>query len=102
VVATGGYHTTSEALAAGRRALIIPSETARPDQRIRAERLAALGAVDLMLHADLTPAALGAWLTHGTRAPEPAAGAIDTDGLRRLPALLDELAVPRVAAAGAG
>jgi predicted glycosyltransferase len=103
VVATGGYHTTSEALAAGRRALVVPSETARPDQRIRAERLAALGAVDLMLHADLTPAALGAWLTHAPRGPEPLAGAIDTDGLLRLPALLDELAVPRVAAAaGAG
>jgi predicted glycosyltransferase len=94
VIAMGGYHTTCETLAAGKRALIVPSAEHRPDQLIRAERLADLGAVDLMLHAQLTPAALGPWLAGGARAPEPLTGAIDTDGLRRLPMLLDELAAP--------
>jgi len=94
VIAMGGYHTTCEALAAGKRALIVPSADRRPDQLIRAERLADLGAVDMMLHADLTPAALGAWLAAGPRAPEALSGVIDTAGLRRLPVLLDELAAP--------
>jgi len=94
VIAMGGYHTTCEALAAGKRALIVPSADPRPDQLIRAERLADLGAVDLMLHEDLTPAALGAWVAGGPRPPEAFSGAIDTGGLRRLPVLLDELAAP--------
>ncbi|HEX2103540.1 MAG TPA: hypothetical protein VHF51_07800 [Solirubrobacteraceae bacterium] len=94
VIAMGGYHTTCEALAAGKRALIVPSAERRPDQLIRAERLADLGAVDLMLHAHLTPVALGAWLAGGPRPPEALSGAIDTDGLHRLPVLLDELAAP--------
>jgi predicted glycosyltransferase len=94
VIAMGGYHTTCEALAAGKRALIVPSAEQRPDQLIRAERLAAVGAVDLMVHDDLTPAALGAWVAGGPQPPEAICGAIDTAGLRRLPTLLDELAAP--------
>jgi predicted glycosyltransferase len=94
VIAMGGYHTTCEALAAGKRALIVPSADRRPDQLIRAERLAAVGAVDLMVHAELTPAAIGAWVAGGARAPEAISGAIDTAGLLRLPVLLDELATP--------
>jgi predicted glycosyltransferase len=94
VIAMGGYHTTCETLAAGKRALIVPSAERRPDQLIRAERLAHLGAVDLMLHAELTPAALGAWLAGGAQAPDALSGVIDTDGLHRLPVLLDELATP--------
>jgi predicted glycosyltransferase len=94
VIAMGGYHTTCEALAAGKRALIVPSADRRPDQLIRAERLAAVGALDLMLHAQLTPAALGAWVAGGPREPEAISGAIDTDGLRRLPMMLEDLAAP--------
>jgi predicted glycosyltransferase len=94
VVAMGGYHTTAEALAAGRRPLIVPSTQDRPDQLIRARRLHALGAVDLLPHAELTPAALGAWMADGPHAPSRMTGAIDTDGLGRLPVLLDELRTP--------
>jgi predicted glycosyltransferase len=84
---TTGVVRTGPSIAVGDRA--------RPDQLVRAERLADLGAVDLMLHGHLTPAALTAWLAGGPRPPEALAGAIDTDGLRRLPTLLDELAPPR-------
>jgi predicted glycosyltransferase len=94
VIAMGGYHTTCEALAARKRALIVPSADRRPDQLIRAERLANLGAIDLMLHEELTPASLGAWLAAGPRAPEALSGVIDIQGLRRLPLLLAELTTP--------
>ena len=94
VVAMGGYHTTAEALAADRRALMVPSATGRPDQRIRAERLRELGAADLLPFPALTPATLGAWVADGPRTPSRLTGVIDTDGLTRLPMLLDELSTP--------
>jgi predicted glycosyltransferase len=94
VVAMGGYHTTAEALAADRRALMVPSAHGRPDQRIRAERLRELGAADLLPIGALTPAALGAWVAGGPRNPSRRTGVIDTDGLSRLPMLLDELRTP--------
>jgi predicted glycosyltransferase len=94
VVAMGGYHTTSEALAAGRRALIVPSTRSRPDQLIRARRLENLGAADVLPAAELNPRALAAWIASDARPMAPITGVIDTDGLSRLPALLDELASP--------
>jgi predicted glycosyltransferase len=94
VVAMGGYHTTAEALAADHRALMVPSATGRPDQRIRAERLRELGAADLLPAPALTPEALGAWVADGRRAPSRRTGVIDTDGLGRLPTLLAELRAP--------
>jgi predicted glycosyltransferase len=90
VIAMGGYNTVCEALACGRRALIVPRTRPRLEQHIRASRLAALGAVDLLAgHA--TPAALSAWIALGPREPAPLDKPIDLDGLRRLPAMLDEV-----------
>ena len=94
VVAMGGYHTTAEALAADRRALMVPSATGRPDQRIRAERLRELGAADLLPLPALTAEAVGSWVADGPRTPSRRTGVIDTDGLARLPMLLDELRTP--------
>jgi predicted glycosyltransferase len=94
VVAMGGYHTTSEALAAGRRALIVPSAHGRPDQLIRARRLENLGAADVLRLGDVTPRSLGAWIAADARPPAALTGVIDTDGLSRLPALLEELGTP--------
>ena len=94
VIAMGGYHTTSEALAAGQRALIVPSAHGRPDQLIRARRLENLGAADVLPAAELNQRALAAWIAADARPPAPIAGVIDTDGLSRLPSLLDELATP--------
>jgi predicted glycosyltransferase len=94
VVAMGGYHTTSEALAAGRRALIVPSAHGRPDQLIRARRLENLGAADVLRLAEATPRSLGEWIAADARPPAPLTSVIDTDGLSRLPGLLDELQAP--------
>lgn len=94
IVAMGGYHTTSEALAAGRRPLMVPSAHGRPDQRIRADRLENLGAADVLPAAELDPTALREWIAADARPPAPLTGVIDTDGLGRLPVLLDELDTP--------
>lgn len=90
VVAMGGYNTVCELLAAGRPGLIVPRERPRREQLLRAERLARLGVVDVLRPADLSPAALSAWLCTERREVAPAAASIDLDGLRRVPQLLAE------------
>ena len=97
VVAMGGYHTTCEALAAGRRALLVPPAS-RPDQLVRARRLRDIGAADMLAPGELTAAALAGWIAAGPQPPAALAGAIDTGGLARLAPLLDELRLPVAAA----
>jgi predicted glycosyltransferase len=99
VVAMGGYNTTCEILASGSRALIVPRAEPRREQLIRAEALAARGAVDV-LHPDrLSAGALSAWLADGAaRRARPAAAPVDLAGLERLPALLDEVLAPSASA----
>jgi len=91
VVAMGGYNTVCEILSFGKPALIVPRVKPRCEQLIRAERLRALGLVDVLHPADLSPAALSAWFARDP-APVPLArGRIDLDGLSRIPRLLREL-----------
>src|SRR3954453_13619171 len=91
VIAMGGYHTTAEALAAGRRALLVPSPQDRPDQLIRARRLRDRGAADLLEPDALSADALAAWIARPGGAPPRR---IRTAGLPPLPLLLHELAAP--------
>jgi predicted glycosyltransferase len=95
VVAMGGYNTVCELLAAHRPALIVPRESPRREQVVRAERLAALGAFDVLRRRALSPARLTAWLAKEPRRRPPASELMDVGGLQRLPALLaDALASP--------
>ena len=89
VVAMGGYNTVCEVLAYHKPGLIVPRVTPRTEQLIRAERMHALGMLTMLHPRALSPEAIGAWL----RAPavEPRQGVIDMSGVRRLPALLDEV-----------
>jgi predicted glycosyltransferase len=98
VVAMGGYNTTWELVAIGKRALIVPLVAPRREQLIRAERLRDIGLLDL-LHPDLlSSAAITTWLATD-RPPPRGRDLIAFDGLARLPALLGELlAAPRAAA----
>jgi predicted glycosyltransferase len=96
VVAMGGYNTVCEVLGADARALVVPRVGPRREQLIRARRLEALGAVDVLAPYDAGPAALSAWLAAGGARRAPLRAPIDMDGLRRVPALLDEvLSAPR-------
>jgi predicted glycosyltransferase len=90
VVAMGGYNTVCEVLSFGKAALIVPRVTPRCEQLIRAERLRQMGLVD-MLHPDqLTPQALGDWLTRKLELPTQPRR-IDLDGATALPGALREL-----------
>lgn len=59
VVAMGGYNTVWEVLSFEKRALIVPRVKPRREQWVRAERLRALGLVDVLHPADLTPDGAG-------------------------------------------
>jgi predicted glycosyltransferase len=91
VVAMGGYNTVCEVLSFRKPALIVPRVAPRREQLIRAERLEALGLVDVLHPAELTPRALSDWLALSRTPPPPARQRVDLDGLTRVPRFLKEL-----------
>lgn len=108
VIAMGGYNTTCEVLSFEKRALIVPRVQPRREQFVRAERLAALGLLDLLHPHEINPRTLTQWLAKDGAAPQirdseallrspkaklPKASAdrVDLNGLARLPQLLEEV-----------
>ena len=91
VVAMGGYNTVYEVLSFEKPALIVPRVTPRQEQLIRAERLQALGLVDVLHPEALNAAALSNWLARERSRVRPARERIDFNGLSRVPQLLEEL-----------
>ena len=91
VVSMGGYNTTYETLALGKRALIVPRVTPRTEQWIRATRLQRLGLVDVLHPSAVTPAALREWLASNGPAPPLVRERIDFNGLARIRELAGEL-----------
>ncbi|GAA1431227.1 glycosyltransferase [Microlunatus lacustris] len=98
VVSMAGYNSVCEVLATDAPALLVPRCRPRAEQRLRAERLSALGLAEVLAETDVSPTALGRWLATTVRASgQPAARAaatVDLDGLRRVPALVTDLLTP--------
>jgi predicted glycosyltransferase len=79
-VSQAGYNTVLDILAAGARAVLVPFAGGREtEQLMRAERLAALGVVELVRESDLSPQSLAAAIERAVTR-EPARLAIDTGG----------------------
>lgn len=91
VVAMGGYNTVCEALSFERHALIVPRVKPRCEQLVRAERLRALGLLQLLHPDELTPQALTEWLARDLGPPPRFRDRIDLNGLARIPQLLGNL-----------
>jgi len=93
VIAMGGYNVVSEILSFEKRALIVPRVNPRQEQLVRAERLQALGVVDVAHPEDLTPQGLSRWMNNVSRCPStPSVHAqLDFGGLSRLPDLVSEV-----------
>lgn len=96
VVGMGGYNTVCEAIAARTPMLVVPRVTPRREQLVRAAAMAEAGLVDMLLPENLSPQAIGSWLRGATRTrsaspPE----CVDLDGLRHIPALMENLLAPR-------
>ena len=84
IVAMGGYNTVTEILSLGCKALVVPRVRPRLEQWIRAERLAALGLIDV-LHPDaLSTRALGRWLMSGPDTSPDVRTRLRFDGLARV------------------
>lgn len=102
VVSMAGYNSACEVIASGRPALLVPRTWLRLEQRIRAERLAELGLVDVLPADQLGGERLAQWLSAAVAEPA-ATGApgrrveIDTGGLHRVPELAAELIARRSA-----
>lgn len=94
VVAMGGYNTTIEILAHERPALIVPRTTPRTEQLIRAERLAALGLIEVARPNEAGPERIGRWLASGTTPTAPARRRLDFGGLNRVSLLARALTRP--------
>lgn len=90
-VSQAGYNTVMNLLATGVRALVVPFDQNR-EQRLRAERLQALGLLGVLDASDLTPARLAARLLAALDAPAPPKAAINLDGARTAATLLSNLA----------
>ena len=98
VISMGGYNTVSEILASDTPALLVPRETPRLEQLIRATALKHAGAIELLRVTDLSTAALEDWLTErlsdqdaGTRSQLAGRRRLRLDGLETVPLLAAEL-----------
>lgn len=91
VIAMGGYNTVCEVLSYERTALIVPRIHPRREQWIRAERLRSHGLIDVLHPGDLTPAALGRWLSLDMPSRPSAIGRFDWSGLDNLPRFVGDL-----------
>lgn len=85
VIAMGGYNTVCEVLCLEKSTLIVPRTSPRTEQRIRAERLRDLGALEMMDPDDMSPRALSEWMARDNAPPTGIRDRIDFNGLSRIP-----------------
>src|SRR6266852_5640599 len=93
-VSQAGYNTVLDILAARARAVLVPFAAEREtEQLLRAERLAALGAAELVRESELSPSVLAEAIDRAA-ARDPPAVAIDTDGAARSARLIAAMLRP--------
>ncbi len=93
-VSQAGYNTVLEILATHARAVLVPFAAERETEQLaRAERLAALGAVELVREKELSPGTLAAAIERAA-AREPARVAIDTAGAAKSARLIAAMIRP--------
>ncbi len=90
VVSMAGYNTVCELLSLNKRAILIPRDRVRAEQRIRASQLAQRGLAQVLLPAQLTPSRLRQAIRQGLDAPPPQV-TVCLDGLERASQAIQEL-----------
>lgn len=85
VIAMGGYNTVCSILSFDKPALVVPRVFPRKEQQIRAHRLAEKNLLDVLLPSQLSPLALGEWISKPLSRRLPAASVVDLAGLDRIP-----------------
>ena len=95
-VSQAGYNTAVDVLRAGVRAVFVPFEQGNEtEQRLRADRLAALGVAEVIAEADLSPKGLARSVRAMLRRPRPLPPAIGLDGAERSVTVVEDLAAKR-------
>jgi len=82
-VCMGGYNSLAEVMATDTPALVIPRNTRRAEQPIRARALADAAVSDTIDINDLTPRRLGEWMA-GAATRRVSREHVDLDGLHRV------------------
>ncbi len=88
VVTMGGYNAVCEAVAAGKRPIVIPRVGSSNEQRVRAERFAALGLVTYLHPSGLTPERLAMTVRAELERDISPPTVLDLDGVERASAVL--------------
>ena len=91
VVSMGGYNTVCEILSHRKVSLLVPRETPRLEQRIRAEVLKEHGLADFVGWSEMTPQLLGERLEALLNEPHAAKRAVDAFNFTGLDVMLDRL-----------
>ncbi len=91
VVTMGGYNTTCEILSLGKPSLVVPRETPRLEQRIRAEILSRRGLLEYLPWAELSPDAIRRKLARLLGDPAPYRGAMSRFPFTGLSVISDRL-----------
>lgn len=91
VVSMAGYNSVCEMLALKAPTLLVPRTSPRLEQLIRAQRLAELGFVDMLLPRDLSASSLTGWLSAAVDRHVQPRGTIDLKGLQHIPTLVSHL-----------
>lgn len=92
-ISQAGYNTLLELLAARTRAVVVPYEGGvETEQRLRADLLAAIGALEVVAEDDLTAETLGAAMERARARSRDAVPTVDLDGARKTAAyVMDRL-----------
>lgn len=97
-VSQAGYNTTVDLLRCGVRSVLVPFEDGgETEQRLRAERLAALGLAEIVPESDLSRQNLIQAIRRGLARPPCPPPVVSIDGARRSVALAEGLALSRPA-----
>lgn len=95
LITMGGYNSTLEAVSFAKPALIVPRVRPRQEQWLRADRMSALGLLDVLHPDELSPEKLSVWLMQRREPPRPT-DVIDLGGLPRIVELLSERQASRL------
>ena len=94
VIGMAGYNSVCEIVSYRKPALLVPRDTPRLEQTIRARRFSELGLVEMLSSHGLTPEALSQWIA---RAPAfPGSAPIGFTALEQVPNLVTDLLQPTV------